>query len=311
MNWTSLPATPQWKKIQYSSDQTTERLGSFLVRKYTFENPKALFAEGHTRLADDWAMMYLSTISGCPVKCKMCGTAETFSGMISKEQMIDQIEVMMQGMDLTTRHKTKLIKWMYMGEPMLNAHQFIPAFREILERYPDWNHVISTTCPTVNYDALFDIAREFGNRIEFTISIHGLTEESRNLIIPYRQKHTIQGAIELGERWFEITGVKVSYSYNLCNSAGLDKEADKLTSLFCIDKWIPCIQYMHTISSDNVHLENRTNEELCDLSDAKVDAFMDKLRERGYTDVKGFYTNRDKLERGCGSLIEYQKFLTR
>ena len=313
MIWSNSKPTKNWDIIRYISDHTTERLGSFAVRKYTFEQrgERSLFAEGHTRVADDWVMMYLSTVSGCPVKCEMCGTAKTFSGMLSEEHMIEQIESMMAEMPVTESHKTKLIKWMYMGEPMLNAKAYLAALRYILVKYPDWNHVISTTCPTVDFEGLFQIGREFGDRIEFTISIHGLDDDSRNKIIPYRQKHDLQGCIGIGERWFKETGMKVSYSYNLCNSQSADSEADRLVELFDVDKWIPCIQYMHTIDASKVHLENRSNEELCDLSDAKVDGFMTKLRERGYSEVKGFYTNRDKLERGCGSLIEYQKFINR
>ncbi|CDT53094.1 hypothetical protein VCR15J2_390043 [Vibrio coralliirubri] len=305
-----------WDEVLYVEDTTTERLGTFDVRKYTFEKKGdkkiAAFAEGHTRIAPTWAMMYLSTLSGCPVGCKMCGTVGTFVNKLSAEQMIDQIEIMMQCMTLDEADMDSLlIKWMYMGEPMLNAREYTKALRYILEKYPNWNHVISTTCPSVDFEPLYEIGRDFGDRIEFTISIHGISELERNQVIPFQGKMTLQGAIEVGEKWFDITGRKVSYSYNLLNSRESESEVKTLVELFDVNKWIPCIQYMHTIDEDQVDNENRNHIEWCDAADAKVDAFMEMLRQRGYSRTQGYYTNRDELKRGCGSLIEFQSYLKR
>ena len=304
--------SPVWDEIKYAEDITTERLGTFSVRKYTFEREgkQRAFAEGHTRVADDWAMMYLSTLSGCPVGCQMCGTVGTLTATLSAHQMIHQIDAMMEGIciDETTKREM-LIKWMYMGEPMLNPSEFISALRYILEKYPNWDHVISTTCPRADYSELLNVGKEYGDRIEFTISIHGLSEKDRNQIIPFRRKLTLYQAIELGEKWFEITGRKVSFSYNLVNSKNIKQEALQILELFDVDKWVPCIQFTHTINESKAFLENRTHEALCDEADATVDEFRAELESLGYDRTQGYYTNRDKLARGCGSLVEYQKYI--
>ncbi|MET2973232.1 hypothetical protein, partial [Vibrio harveyi] len=151
MDWKVEPHnSKEWDEVLYVEDTTTERLGTFDVRKYTFERKGdlAAFAEGHTRVAPTWSMMYLSTLSGCPVGCKMCGTVGTFVQKLTAQQMIDQIEIMMQHMTFDpAKNDSNLIKWMYMGEPMLNSREYTKALRYILEKYPHWDHVISTTCP--------------------------------------------------------------------------------------------------------------------------------------------------------------------
>lgn len=316
MFWTTQPFNAkEWNEIKFAEDITKERLGSFKVRKYTFERfgKYRAFAEGHTRLGDDWAMLYLSVLSGCPVGCKMCGTVNKLTAPLSAQQMIEQIEAMLEGIGIAdeSRYRELLIKWMYMGEPMLYPKEFIPAFRYILERYPNWNHVISTTGPRANYTELFDIAAQYGSRIEFTLSIHGLTEEERNEVIPFNRKMTLNEVIELGHVWYELSGRKVSFSYNLLNSKDMHKEAQQIRELFSPDVFIPCIQFTHTIDESAAYLQNRTHEELCDAADETVDRFRTKLEQLGFVRTQGYYTNRDELKRGCGSLVEYQKYIAK
>lgn len=277
-----------WDEIRYVEDKANEKLEKSTTRKYAFERngSKKALAKGYTQVTDDFAKLHLSTISSH--SDSLCVNNDDIASPLSAQQMTDQIDAMIAGMNITNERSKRdlLIKWTHIDEPMFNTDNFIPALRYTLEKYPNWNHMINTSCPRVDYSQLLSVAEEYGERIDLMISIHGLTEDERSLSVPFRRKLTLKKVIEFGKQWFDITGRKVLFLHDLSGLKNIEAEAERARELFDPEKWVPCIQFTHSIDENKAYLESRTHEALCNEADATVDAFRAELEQLGYKNTQ-------------------------
>jgi adenine C2-methylase RlmN of 23S rRNA A2503 and tRNA A37 len=136
---------------------------------------------------DRW-MIGVSTMSGCPVRCKFCatGTMKKYRNLTSQE-IIDQIEFVLskrvEKFQEAFEHK---INYTRMGEPFLNINNVKEAIFKIDEKYPKTHHYISTIGII---DSDFSWIKD---NITLQISVHSLKNEKRNWLIPYKNKMTLE-----------------------------------------------------------------------------------------------------------------------
>lgn len=142
---------------------------------------------------DERYIIGVSTMSGCPVRCKFCAT-----GTMKKYRNLTADEIVEQVLFILKKHpeidpkKSKEFKINYtrMGEPFLNIENVKKAIAVISEMYPNTHHYVSTIgIKNADYSWIK------GN-ITLQVSLHSLRDEKRNWLIPYKHKVTIK---ELGE----------------------------------------------------------------------------------------------------------------
>lgn len=139
-------------------------------------------------------MVGISTMSGCPVHCKFCATSKLKSWRsLTADEMISQIGfVIAKNVFDYFPGDSKEFKINYtrMGEPFLNIDAVKETVQRVSDIYPNTHHYISTIGIQGS-----DFSWIKGN-ITLQISLHALSEERRNWLIPYPNKMSIE---ELGQ----------------------------------------------------------------------------------------------------------------
>lgn len=141
--------------------------------------------------SDRW-MIGVSTMSGCPVRCKFCATGKMKKWRnLTATEIVEQVEHILSSRKEDFRdafeHK---INYTRMGEPFLNIEAVKEAIRRIDEQYPGTHHYVSTIGIAGS-----DFSWIKGN-ITLQISVHSLRDGKRDWLIPFANKMTLE---ELGQ----------------------------------------------------------------------------------------------------------------
>lgn len=171
--------------------------------------------------AERW-MIGVSTMSGCPVRCKFCATGnmKRYRNLIADE-IVDQVEfaIAQAGFNPADAREFK-INYTRMGEPFLNIDAVKEAIVRITEKYPNTHHYVSTIGIAGS-----DFSFVKGN-VTLQISLHSFDDRKRNWLIPYPKKMTIE---ELGHIRTE-SNLKTTINLTLVDESDFD--ADKLAQYF-------------------------------------------------------------------------------
>lgn len=138
-------------------------------------------------------MIGVSVMSGCPVRCKFCATGQMKKWRnLTSQEIIDQVEfVISKNPDYNPKDSKEFkINYTRMGEPFLNLNNVKGAIDILNEKYPNLHHYVSTIGVK---DSDFSWVKD---NITLQISLHSTDEESRNWLIPFKYKMTIE---ELGQ----------------------------------------------------------------------------------------------------------------
>lgn len=172
-------------------------------------------------------MIGVSTMSGCPVRCKFCAT-----GVMKKYRNLTAQEIVAQVEFVLSKREERFqdafehkINYTRMGEPFLNIEAVKEAIRLIDEKYPNTHHYISTIGVT---GSDFSWIKD---NITLQVSVHSLRNEKRNWLIPFKNKMTLE---ELGQIRTE-SNLKTTVNMTLIEESDFD--IDELKRLFDKDKF--------------------------------------------------------------------------
>jgi hypothetical protein len=141
--------------------------------------------------AERW-MIGVSVSSGCIVGCKFCGT-----GQLKKFRNLTADEIVDQVMHIVIKNridprdsKEFKINYTRMGDVSLNLKAVQKAIEIISQMYPNTHHYVSTIgVRGVDYSWI-------SGNVTLQVSLHSLREDTRNELIPFKGKMTIE---ELGK----------------------------------------------------------------------------------------------------------------
>lgn len=91
-----------------------------------------------------------STMSGCPVGCKFCGTGNRFIRNLTADEIVEQITTVLSDKNITDVNENRKrfqIMFMSMGEPLLNWDEVEKAIISLHESYPNAELLLSTIAP--------------------------------------------------------------------------------------------------------------------------------------------------------------------
>lgn len=172
-------------------------------------------------------MIGVSTMSGCPVRCKFCatGTLRKYRNLTATE-IVEQVEYVLAGRkELFSDAYEHKINYTRMGEPFLNIEAVKEAIKWIDERYPGTHHYVST---------IGIVGSDFSwikDNITLQISVHSLRNEKRDWLIPFKNKMTLE---ELGRIRTESL-LKTTVNMTLVEESDFD--IDELKRLFNKNKF--------------------------------------------------------------------------
>lgn len=155
----------------------------------------------HQNLLDDYEvsdrserwMVGVSVMSGCPVKCKFCATGQMKKWRnLTAYEIVQQVEfVIQQNPDYNPKNSKEFkVNYTRMGECGLNLNNVLESINILSVKYPNVHHYVSTIGIK---DCDFSWVKD---NITLQVSLHATDEKSRNWLIPYKNKMTIE---ELGQ----------------------------------------------------------------------------------------------------------------
>lgn len=167
-------------------------------------------------------MIGVSTMSGCPVRCKFCATGNMKKYRnLTADEIVEQVIFAIEKAGFNPKGSQEFkINYTRMGEPFLNIEAVKEAIGKITKMYPNTHHYVSTI-GIKGSDFSF-----IKDNITLQISLHSFDEEKRDWLIPYPKKMSIE---ELGQIRTE-SNLKTTINLTLVNESDFD--AEKLKRYF-------------------------------------------------------------------------------
>jgi len=165
---------------------------------------------------DRW-MIGVSTMSGCPVRCKFCmaGSMKTWRNLTA-EEIVGQIDfVLSKRKEQFVEAFEHKINYTRMGEPFLNFDNVRKAIETGDARYPHTHHYVSTI--GIN-GSDFSFIKD---NITLQISVHSLYNARRDWLIPYKHKLSL---VDLGKVRTH-SALKTTINMTLLEESDFDMEA--------------------------------------------------------------------------------------
>lgn len=154
----------------------------------------------------------VSSQVGCAYGCKFCASGLAgFTRNLSAAEIVGQ----MLAVEQQTGETINNIVFMGMGEPLANIKNLIKAL-EIITSH--WGLNIGARSVTVSTSGLAPAIRtlaEFPVPIRLAISLHGATDEVRDLIMPVNKKWPIKDLFDSLHYWRQHKKQKISLEYIL------------------------------------------------------------------------------------------------
>jgi 23S rRNA (adenine2503-C2)-methyltransferase len=177
-----------------------------------------------------WILM-VSTLFGCPVKCRMCDAGGQYRGKPTASEILSQIDYMVDRWypDRCVPAGKFKIQFARMGEPAFNM-----AVLDALEALPGRYHApglmpsISTIAPKsadVFFERLIDIKNRLypNGRFQFQFSVHTTDTSLREWLMP-AQKWDFAQMAAYGERFRRPSDRKLTLNFALAESMPVDPE---------------------------------------------------------------------------------------
>lgn len=246
-----------------------------------------------------------STMSGCPVGCRFCGTGNKFIRNLKSAEIIEQIQTVLEDKQITdvdSKGERFQIMFMSMGEPLLNWDEVEGAIKELHINYPNAELLLSTIAPLA-YDAInkmLNLSTQI-NKIGLQFSIHKSTDEQRDILIPYKDKLTLEQIRDLGSSWWCATGRHPYLNYCIDGTNNSEDDIKRLQQLFS-----PVI-FNFTFS-----VVCSPNENMKEAGFKNLDAirqFEQAFIEKGYNTRIFDPAGQDDIGGGCGQLWYVQKWM--
>lgn len=167
-------------------------------------------------------MIGVSTMSGCPVRCKFCATGNMKRYRnLTADEIVSQVEFAIEQANFNPKDSMEFkINYTRMGEPFLNIEAVKDAIERITAKYPNTHHYVSTIGIK---GSDFSFVKD---NVTLQISLHSFDDEKRNWLIPYPKKMTIE---ELGQI---RTKSNLKTTINLTLVDETDFDAEKLSKWF-------------------------------------------------------------------------------
>lgn len=273
------------------------------VAKYVYTNPDAVVESVLYKYPtyDKRTVICCSTMSGCPVGCRFCGTGDYFVRNLSAGEIVDQVEYCLKetGVDDINTIERLQIMVMSMGEPLLNRN-LRPAFEILNDKYPNAALLISTIGPKIDYEWVMEMSEQI-DTVGLQFSIHESTDEARDKLIPLKGKLSLDEISQMGFDWHRRTDRKPFFNYCAGPNNTTQEDATRLNRLFDPLVWNATVS---VICERDEHVP-ASNQKQIDLASD----FSGKLISLGYNTRVFDPAGQDDIGGGCGQLWFVQEWM--
>jgi len=176
-----------------------------------------------------WVLI-VSTLFGCPGRCRFCDAGGSYAGRLTKEEIFFQTDYLIDRRYPDRRIPAGKFKIQFarMGDPALND-AVLDVLNELPERYdaPGLMPALSTIAPKARepfFERLLDISREqYRGRFQLQFSLHTTDVQKRDWLMPMR-KWGFEEISRYGERFFVPGGRKITLNFALADGVPVDAD---------------------------------------------------------------------------------------
>ncbi len=252
-----------------------------------------------------WVLI-VSTLFGCPVRCKICDAGIYYQGKLSKEDIFSQIDFLVKkrfpdGNIFSDKFK---IQFARVGEPSFNP-AVIEVLKELPSRYnaPGLIPTISTIAPKGTeafFEKLLCIKNKLysGGKFQLQFSIHTTDDKLRDVLMPVR-KWDFRRISSFGQRFCEAGDRKITLNFALAN--GMPVESEVLLRHFDPEKFLIKITPLNPTYQMMTHQLSSYIEPSCTGKKYEV---IDELRSVGYEVILSIgELEENQIGSNCGQYL--------
>ena len=168
----------------------------------------------------------ISSQVGCRMGCKFC--ASTIGGLernLAASEMVGQIYQIQK----ISGERVSNVVVMGTGEPLDNYDNFVKFVHILTDEHGlniSQRNITVSTCGIVP-----NIKRLAEEKLQITLalSLHGSTQEKRQILMPIANKYELQEVLEACDYYFEKTGRRITFEYSLVHGVNdLNDDAEEL-----------------------------------------------------------------------------------
>ncbi|HEX6902039.1 MAG TPA: 23S rRNA (adenine(2503)-C(2))-methyltransferase RlmN [Thermoanaerobaculia bacterium] len=231
----------------------------------------------------------ISSQAGCALACAFCVTGYWGAGRnLTAGEIIGQVLAIRADRGLAMEGLN--IVFMGMGEPLMNVENVKAALDILME----WISPHRITLSTVGIlPGLEEMAR-WERRPNLAISLHAPTEEQRGEIMPINRTYPLADLMAALKRYPLEKGRKLTFEYILIQDVNDSlRDADQLSRLL---SGLRAKVNLIPVNPDRV-----LGDRMVPPSDARIEAFKERLRQRGW--IATVRRRRgDDVSAACGQL---------
>lgn len=255
-----------------------------------------------------WVLI-VSTMFGCPISCRMCDAGGDFSGALTSDEILAQIDalVLHRYPDGKVPSRKFKIHFARMGEPSLNP-EVIRAIETIPALYdaPGLLVSLSTVAPASSRDFFGSLARTKlelypAGRFQLQFSIHSTDFVKRRELIPART-WTFEQMAAYGERFCRPEEGDRKVVLNFAPVHGYPVEASAISGIFDPSKFIIKLTPLNpTLRASANGMRSVIEPE----SPESWRPLVSDFTEKGYDVVLSIgETEENRIGSNCGQLVQ-------
>ena len=271
-------------KIQKSSDGTIKNAVK-LFDDYTVES--VLIP------TNDRTTACVSSQVGCSLDCKFCATSKLKRMRnLNPDEIYDQVvTINNQSLKYFKRSLSNIV-FMGMGEPLMNYNNLIESIEKISS---DKGLNMSQKRIVVSTSGIPKMIKKLADedlKVNLALSLHSAVEETRNKIMPFSIKFSLEDIKESLLYWYSKTKRRITFEYIVWK--GINDSVDDINALVNYCKSIP--SKVNLIEYNSIGDENFTS-----ASQSMIDLYKDLLEKNKITVTVRRSRGKD-IDAACGQL---------
>ena len=271
-------------KIQKSSDGTIKNAVK-LFDDYTVES--VLIP------TDNRTTACVSSQVGCSLDCKFCATSKLKRMRnLNPDEIYDQVvTINNQSLKYFKRSLSNIV-FMGMGEPLMNYNNLIESIEKISS---DKGLNISQKRIVVSTSGIPKMIKKLADenlKVNLALSLHSAIEETRNSIMPFSTKFSLEDIKESLLYWYSKTKRRITFEYIVWK--GINDSVEDINALINYCKYIP--SKVNLIEYNSIGDENFKS-----ASQSMINLYKDLLEKNKITVTVRRSRGKD-IDAACGQL---------
>jgi len=257
-----------------------------------------------------WVLI-VSSMFGCPINCKMCDAGGNYGGMLTKEELISQVDFLVRRRFPDGRVPVPNFKIQFarMGEPSLNP-AVLDAMTALPEEFdaPGLHVSLSSVAPDNKrvrdfFEKLIDVKNRLypNGRFQLQFSIHTTDAKKRDELIPTK-KWSFDDIASYARRFSSPADGDKKVTLNFAPAAGYPIDAKVIRRHFDPEMFVIKLTPLNpTVRSHEASLKSAIDP----VDGATSAHFVDAFRSEGYDVILSIgELEENRIGSNCGQFIQ-------